>query len=122
MAQDLLFSKTHEWVQWLNDDKTEAYVGLSQYAVGSLGDIVYVSVDEADVKKGDTLGDVESVKAVSDLYSPVTGTVVEVNPELVENPALINIKAETTWICKITNIVDSEVLLSKEDYDKLDKD
>lgn len=122
MAQDLLFSRTHEWVQWLNDEKTEAYIGLSQYAVSSLGDIVYVSVDEGDIKKGDTLGDVESVKAVSDLYSPVTGTVTEVNSELVENPALFNIKAETTWICKITDIVDSEALLSREDYEKLDKE
>jgi glycine cleavage system H protein len=122
MAQELLFSKTHEWVQWLNDEKTEAYIGLSQYAVGSLGDIVYVSIDEADVSKGDTLGDIESVKAVSDLYSPVTGTVTEVNSELIDNPALINIKAETTWICKISNIVETEALLSKEDYDKLDKE
>lgn len=122
MEKDLFFSKTHEWLQWLNDEKTEAYVGLSQYAVSSLGDIVYVSVDEADVKKGDTFGDVESVKAVSDLYSPVTGTVSEVNSELVDNPALINIKAESTWICKIINIVDTKELLSKEDYDKLDKD
>jgi glycine cleavage system H protein len=122
MGQELFFSKTHEWVQWLNDEKTEAYIGLSQYAVGSLGDIVYVSIDEADVKKGDTLGDVESVKAVSDLYSPVTGTVTEVNPELLENPALINIKAETTWICKISNIVETKALLSREDYDKLDKE
>lgn len=122
MGQELLFSKTHEWVQWLNDEKTEAYVGLSQYAVGSLGDIVYVSIDEDDIVKGEALGDIESVKAVSDLFSPVTGTVTEVNPAVLDKPVLINEKPETTWICKISNIVETSDLINREEYNKLDKE
>lgn len=122
MEQELLFSKTHEWVQWLNDEKTEAYVGLSQYAVGSLGDIVYVSIDEDDIVKGEALGDIESVKAVSDLFSPVTGTVTEVNPAVLDKPVLINEKPETTWICKISNIVETSDLINREEYNKLDKE
>lgn len=120
MKNELVFSATHEWVQWLSE--TEALVGISNYAAEQLGDIVYVDIDAEDVEVKDVLGDIESVKAVSDFYSPVTGDVVEINQAVVDNPALINEDSEKAWICKIANITDTVELLSKKEYDALDKD
>jgi len=120
MKKDLVFSETHEWVQWLSE--TEALVGISNYAAEQLGDIVYVDIDAEDVEVKDVLGEIESVKAVSNFYSPLTGDVVEVNQDIVDNPALINEDSENTWICKIANITDQVALLSKEDYEALEKE
>lgn len=120
MARELFYTKSHEWVEWISE--TEAYVGLSAYASESLGDIVYVSVEEDDVTLGDSMGDIESVKAVSDLYSPFDGEIVEVNEEVLDNAGLINEDPENTWICKIANITEKEELLSKEEYEALDKE
>lgn len=115
MAKELFYSESHEWVQWLSD--TEAYVGLSNYAASQLGDIVYINIDADSVDLKDVLGDVESVKAVSDFYSPLKGDVVEVNEEVIENPELINEDAENIWICKISNIKDKVKLLNKKEYE-----
>lgn len=120
MAKELFFTKTHEWVEWISE--TEAYIGLSKYAAESLGDIVYVNIEEDELEKGDVLGDIESVKAVSDLYSPFTGNIVEINGDVLDNPALINDNPEGTWICKVDNISDREELLSAQEYQELDKD
>ena len=122
MENELLFTKTHEWIQWLNEEKTEAYVGLSQYAADSLGDIVYVNIEVDETEVGEVLGDVESVKAVSDLFSPFTGKVSIVNEEVINSPELINVKPEETWICKIVDIKESDHLLSKAEYDKVEKE
>lgn len=120
MKKELLFSESHEWVQWLSE--SEALVGISNYAADQLGDIVYVDIYAEEVEVKDVLGDIESVKAVSDFYSPLSGEVVEVNQDIVDNPALINEDSENTWICKIANIKDKVELLSKEEYEALDKE
>ncbi|MGH4036388.1 MAG: glycine cleavage system protein H [Sphaerochaeta sp.] len=119
---ELMFSKTHEWVQWLNEEKTSAYIGISEYAAKKLGDIVYVGIDEEDAVQGERVGDVESVKAVSDFFSPFTGEISEINSVVIDNPAILNIKPEETWICKVDNITASLQLLSKVEYDNLDKE
>ena len=117
--QNVKYAKTHEWVKYL-DEKT-ALVGLSDYAQEQLGDIVFVSVNEGDQTKGEAMGDVESVKAVSDLYSPLTGKVVEINPEVIDHPEKINEDPYGTWIAKISEITDCEELLSSSDYEKIAK-
>ncbi len=118
--KELFYTKSHEWVEWISE--TEAYVGLSKYASDSLGDIVYINIDEDDVCIGDSMGDIESVKAVSDLYSPFEGEIVEINSDAIDNPSLISEDPENIWICKIVNITEKEDLLTKEEYDKLDKE
>ncbi len=120
MEKQLLYSESHEWVKWINEN--EAFVGLSEYAASQLGDIVYVNIDADEVSVKDVLGDIESVKAVSDFYSPLEGRVVEVNQEIIDNPALINEDSENTWICKISNISNNVKLLSKEEYDAFVKE
>ena len=83
------FTKDHEWVSFDGDTAT---VGITTYAQEQLGDVVFVEMPEAGqtVSQGDEAGVVESVKAASDVYAPVSGEVVEANPELEENPALVN--------------------------------
>lgn len=115
MENELLYSESHEWVKWISE--TEAYVGLSKYAAAQLGDIVYINIDAQEVSVKDVLGDIESVKAVSDFYSPLEGDVIEVNQEIVDNPALITEDAENVWICKIANIKNKVKLLSKKEYE-----
>jgi glycine cleavage system H protein len=101
-------------------------VGITDYAQGTLGDIVFVDLPKvgSKVEKGKVFGSVESVKAVSDLYSPVTGTVVEVNEELATAPEKINTDAHTAWILKVEMTDPSEVdqLLSPADYEKFVKE
>lgn len=96
----LLFSKTHEWAAV---DGKIAKIGISDHAQKELGDLVFVNLPEVGktVKAGEVLCDVESVKAVSDLYAPVSGKIVKVNDELESEPALINEDAMGAWICEI---------------------
>lgn len=84
----LRYSAEHEWI----DDASPAKVGISQVAADALGDVVYVDLPEAgsSVTAGETCGEVESTKSVSDLYSPVTGEVVEINQEAIDNPGVLN--------------------------------
>jgi glycine cleavage system H protein len=113
------YTKEHEWID-VNGAKGS--VGITDYAQNSLGDIVFVDLP----KVGDTLeagkifGSVESVKAVSDLYSPVSGTVTEVNEALKDAPEKINADANTTWMLKldVTNAPELGALLSAADYEK----
>jgi len=114
------FAKTHEWVSQLDDNTV--IVGLSDYAAHALGDIVFVSVELGEVVSGQRMGDVESVKAVSEIFAPVSGEIVEVNSEVEDNPALINENPSETWICKIINPVFNEELLSEEEYNALEKE
>jgi len=95
------YSKDHEWLE-LNDDI--ATVGITNYAQESLGDIVFIELPEIGrlVKSGDQIGVVESVKAASDLFSPVSGEIIEVNNELQNSPQLLNTDSENTgWYMKI---------------------
>ncbi len=94
------YSKTHEYV---TVDGNFGFIGISDYAQNALGNVVYVDMPEVDdeFEAGEEFGAVESVKAASDLFMPVGGTVVEVNENLVDNPRLINEDAIANWIIKI---------------------
>lgn len=100
VLEGLLYSESHEWVKL---DGDVAVVGVSDFAQSEMGDITYVDLpDEGDeVSKGEDFGALESVKASSELYSPVSGKIVEVNTELEDNPALVNEDPYTNWIIKV---------------------
>ena len=117
------YTKEHEWVEV--GGKT-GKVGITDYAQSTLGDIVFVDLPKpgSKVEKGKVFGSVESVKAVSDLYSPVTGTVLEVNEELATAPEKINADAHGTWLLKVEMAQPAEVdqLLDAADYEKFIKE
>ena len=112
------YTKEHEWI---SVDGTTGTIGITDYAQNSLGDIVFVELPKVGdtLSAHDTFGSVESVKAVSDLYSPVSGTVTEINESLTASPEVINTDANTTWFLKIEITDPSELdsLLSSTDYD-----
>ncbi len=114
-----LFSKTHEWV---SRQGNTAKVGLSDFAQSELGDIVYVSLPEVGDKVtiGKSFSDVESVKAVSEIFSPVSGKVVAVNEELLDKPELINEAPYDAWLIEV-ELGEVEELMSEEDYLKMVK-
>ena len=118
--EGLLYADSHEWVKVEGEIAT---IGISDYAQHALGDIVYVDMPEVgdEVTAGEDFGAVESVKAASDLYSPVSGEVVEVNEELEDAPESINADAYGAWIIKvkISDASELENLLSAEAYAKL---
>ena len=99
-VEGLYYSESHEWVKV---DGNIAIVGITDFAQHAMGDLSYVDMPEVDdeVAAGDEFGAVESVKAASDLYSPVTGTVVEINEELEDAPELLNQDAFANWIMKV---------------------
>ena len=108
VIEGLYYSESHEFVRIEGE---YAYVGNTDYAQHQLGNVVYVDMPDVDdeVAQGEEFGAVESVKAASDLISPVTGTVVEVNEELADNPQLINEDAFSNWIIKV-KVDDTEEL------------
>ncbi len=114
----LFYSESHEYVRV---DGDFAFIGISDYAQKALGDVVYVDMPEVDdeVEAGEDFGAVESVKAASDLISPVTGTVVEVNEALEDEPGLINTDAYENWIIKVSLSDKSELdnLMNAEAYE-----
>ena len=116
---DYKYTKEHEWLK--SDGKT-ATIGITSYAQDSLGDIVFVDLPKVgtELAAGKTFGSVESVKAVSDLYAPASGTVTEINGELATAPEKINKDAHSAWMIKIAlkNPGDLNSLLSAPDYEK----
>ena len=116
---DYKYTKEHEWIK---ADGSNATVGITSYAQESLGDIVFVDLPKpgTEITSGKTFGSVESVKAVSDLYAPVSGTVTEVNGELATAPEKINKDAHGTWMIKITLKDPTQLnsLLTAADYEK----
>lgn len=113
---DLKYSKSHEWVKM---DGDVAVIGISDFAQDSLGDVVFINLpQEGDaVSVGEAFGDVESVKAVSDLLCPVSGTVCEVNEELLDAPEKLNGDPYGAWIIKVEGITDQEELLDAGEYE-----
>ena len=107
---DLKYSKSHEWVRM---DGDVAVIGISDFAQDALGDLVFVNLPQVgdEVVAGESFGDVESVKAVSDLISPVSGTIVEINEELDDSPENLNSDPYGSWIIKVENITEEEDLL-----------
>lgn len=113
--RQLLYSKTHEWAYVKGDT---AKIGLTDFAQNELGDLVFVNLPEIDDEAafGERIADVESVKAVSDVYSPVSGIVTAVNEELLDSPELINESPYDAWIAEIGNVSDTAGLMSAEEY------
>lgn len=116
------YTKQHEWVA-INDGDEKAAVGITDYAQKQLGDIVYVELPEIGVKlnKGDEAAVVESVKAAAEVYSPISGEILEVNENLADSPELINNEAEANgWFFKLVPSEESELeeLMDKGGYDK----
>jgi glycine cleavage system H protein len=114
--ESLKYSKSHEWIEFLPDGA--ARVGITDYAQHQLGDIVFVNLPAAgdQVTAGGRLADVESVKAVSDIFSPVAGSVREVNEELEASPEAINQRPYEAWLCVIENLGETEELLDAAAY------
>ncbi len=116
---DAKYTKEHEWIKINGSTGT---VGITDHAQNSLGDIVFVELPKvgATISAGKSFGTVESVKAVSDLYAPVSGTVTEINDTLASAPEKINQDANNTWIIKLTlsNAGEASGLLSAADYEK----
>jgi glycine cleavage system H protein len=116
---DRKYTKEHEWIQ---ASGTSATIGITDYAQESLGDIVFVEVPKVgtELVAGKTLGTVESVKAVSDLFAPASGTVTEVNADLATSPEKVNKDAHGSWMVKMTlkNPNELDSLLSAADYEK----
>lgn len=113
--EELRYSKSHEWVKIENGIAT---IGLTDYAQQELGDLVFVNLPEAgdEVTAGEAFGDVESVKAVSDVNSPVSGTVAEANEELLDNPAAINEAPYESWFIKVESITGEDELMDAAAY------
>ena len=116
---DRKYTKQHEWIQ---TSGVTATVGITDHAQEALGDIVFVELPKigAEVAAGKTFGSVESVKAVSDLYAPASGTVTEINNDLATSPENVNKDPHGSWMMKITlkNPGEVDALLSSADYEK----
>lgn len=118
LPENLKYTKEHEWVRVEGD---VAYIGITDFAQSELGDIVYVDIDTVDkqVSKDDVFGTVEAVKTVSDLFSPLSGTVVEFNEKLENNPELVNSDPYGDgWIIKLSvdNTAELDELLTVDAY------
>lgn len=116
--ENLKYTKTHEWIRF--EDETTAWIGITDYAQDQLGDLVFANLPEAgdEVSAGEAFADVESVKAVSDVISPVSGTVDEANEELADEPQMMNQTPYDAWFVKVKDITDTEELMSAEEYQK----
>lgn len=114
---ELKYTKSHEWVK---EEDGIYVVGLTDFAQDALGDIVFINMPEEgdDVASGESFADVESVKAVSDVFSPVSGTVAEVNEGLIDEPALINQEPYEQWLIKVKDVSDTEELMDAAAYEE----
>lgn len=121
-VQDLKFARSHEWVKFTSD--TEALIGITDHAQDALGDLVFVNLPEEgdEAILGETIADVESVKAVSDIFSPVSGTVTDVNQDLLDTPGAINADAYDAWFFKVSDITETEDLMSYDEYEAFCKE
>jgi glycine cleavage system H protein len=122
IAADLLYSKEHEWIKVL--DEKRILVGITDFAQAQLGDIVFIELPEisSDVTADESMGSVESVKAVSDIYSPVSGKIVQINKSLEANPEQVNMDPYATgWIAEIeiSGADALEGLLTAAEYESL---
>ena len=113
---ELKYTKSHEWIK---EEDGVFTIGLTDYAQSALGDIVFINLPEDgdEVTTGEPFSDVESVKAVSDVFSPVTGAVCAVNEALLDDPAQVNESPYEAWLIKVENVSDTEELLDAEAYE-----
>ena len=114
--KELSYAKTHEWVR---KDGDTYIIGITDYAQHALGDVVFVNLPQEgdEVTAAESFGDVESVKAVSDIMSPVSGTICAVNEELADSPELLNSDPYGAWIIKVQDVSDTEELLDAVAYE-----
>ncbi len=114
--KDLRYTRSHEW---LKQEDGLAVVGITDFAQQALGDLVFINLPEVGdtVTAGEAFGDVESVKAVSDLMCPVSGTVAAINEELLDSPELLNESPYEAWIIKVEDVTAEEELLDADAYD-----
>ena len=112
---DLKYTKSHEWLRMEGDI---AVVGITDFAQDALGDVVFVNLPQEgdETAAGESFGDVESVKAVSELICPVSGTVCAVNEDLLDAPELLNQDPYAAWIIKVENVSETEQLLDADEY------
>lgn len=119
VVKGLVYAEDHEWVKVEGD---EAYIGVSDYAQDSLGDIVYVELPEIEdeIEQDESFSAVESVKAAADIYMPIDGKVTEVNEELLDSPELLNDDPYEAWMIKVEITDKSQIdeLMSSEEYEK----
>ncbi len=110
------YTKSHEWVKELEDGSV--LIGLDDYAQDQLGELVFINMPEVgdEVAAGESFGDVESVKAVSDVFSGVSGKVAEINEELIDNPQMINEDPYGAWIIKVEDISAWDELMDADAY------
>ena len=121
VPSEFKYSKEHEWVKVEGNTAT---IGITEYAQGELGDIVFVELPDVDdeINEGDTFGSVESVKTVSEFYAPVSGKIVETNDELEDSPEFVNESPyEKAWMVKVELSDESQLdeLLSAEQYSEM---
>ena len=114
--EELKYTETHEWIRF--EDETTACIGITDYAQDQLGDLVFANLPEEgdSLTAGEPFADVESVKAVSDVLSPVSGTVAEINEELADEPQMMNQAPYDAWFVKVTDITETEDLMTAEEY------
>ncbi|KAI7697964.1 Glycine cleavage system H protein [Sarcoptes scabiei] len=121
LISDYRFSEKHEWIVLDKSDKTIGTVGISQYAQEALGDVVYVQLPEIDSDFDQDVGAIESVKAANEIYTPVSGKIIELNENLSEKPNLVNTSCyEEGWLFKIKlkNSEEYEKLMDQKTYDE----
>ena len=113
---EMKYSKDHEWMK---EEDGGVVIGISDFAQDALGDVVFVNLpgEGDEVTAGEAFGDVESVKAVSDLVSPVSGTVCAVNEDLLDEPEQLNKAPYDAWLIKVENVSDTEELLDAGAYE-----
>ena len=112
---ELKYTKSHEWLRM---EDGVAVVGITDFAQDALGDVVFINLPQEgdETAAGESFGDVESVKAVSELICPVTGTVCAVNEDLLDAPELLNQDPYAAWIIKVENVSETEELLDADEY------
>ena len=118
VLENLNYAKTHEWVNFINE--TTARIGISDFAQQALGDLVFINLPEVgdSVTVGDAFGDVESVKAVSDIISPVSGVISAVNQDIIDHPEIINENPYDSWFIEVTDITGKSDLMTASEYEE----
>ena len=113
---DLKYVESHEWLDYTDNDK--ARMGITDFAQNAMGDIVFINLPQVGdmITAGEPICDMESVKAVEDIFAPVSGEIIAVNEELLDHPELINADPYEAWIAEIGNITDTEDLLDATAY------
>ena len=119
VREELKYTKTHEWVKDLGDGVYE--IGITDFAQSELGDIVFVNLPEVDdeVTADEAFGDIESVKAVSDIFSPVSGVVCEINEEVADAAEAINSTPYEAWLIRVKDVTDTVELLDAAQYQEV---